>query len=176
MVRCTFSPARAWRPTVVARLAQTLGVKANPMQTTRASASRIESGICAALRVGTELDEKTSTRANRKLHEARSPRWHRSLVSQWVQPRPGQGSASSAWQRAAGKVNTRQSPGRARQRLEAVAPSAPTCRLVPSNLTPNPSFELTRYGRPPCLGGIRFANCVPPSQAGLPQRSAQFKR
>ena len=41
---------------------------------------------------------------------------------------------------------------------------------------PNHSFELTRYGRPPCLGGIRFANFVPPSQAGLPHRSAQFKR
>ena len=44
------------------------------------------------------------------------------------------------------------------------------------SVRPNPSFELTRYGRPPCLGGIRFANCVPPSQAGLPYRAAQFKR
>ena len=44
------------------------------------------------------------------------------------------------------------------------------------SVRPNPSFELTRYGRPSCLGGIRFANCVPPSQAGLPHRSAQFKR
>ena len=33
---------------------------------------------------------------------------------------------------------------------------------------PNHSFELTRYGRPSCLGGIRFANCLPPSQAVLP--------
>ena len=44
------------------------------------------------------------------------------------------------------------------------------------SVRPNQSFELTRYGRPPCLGGIRFANFVPPSQAGLPHRSAQFKR
>ncbi|CAD5374413.1 hypothetical protein RA210_U580001 [Rubrivivax sp. A210] len=27
MVLCTFSPARAWRPAVVARLARTLGLK-----------------------------------------------------------------------------------------------------------------------------------------------------
>ena len=27
MVRCTFSPARAWRPAVVARLARTLGIR-----------------------------------------------------------------------------------------------------------------------------------------------------
>ena len=45
-----------------------------------------------------------------------------------------------------------------------------------SAVRPNHSFELTRYGRPAWLGGIRFANCVPPSQAVLPHRSAQFER
>ena len=43
MVRCTFSPARAWRPTVVARLARTLGSAMQVLQcSSRVSACRRE--------------------------------------------------------------------------------------------------------------------------------------
>ena len=41
-------------------------------------------------------------------------------------------------------------------------------RFVCFQYMPNPALELTRYGRRPCLGGIRFAHCVPPSQVRLP--------
>ena len=49
MVRCTFSPARAWRPAVVARLARTLGIAKKAVQHfSKVSACRRESNASNA--------------------------------------------------------------------------------------------------------------------------------
>ena len=50
------------------------------------------------------------------------------------------------------------------------------CTNTSSSVRPNHSFELTRYGRPVWPGRRHFVYFRRPGQAGLPHRSAQFKR
>ena len=113
--------------------------------------------------------------ASRQVAVARS----RAPVNQFVEPAAVAATARFGAHGHGGSLNTSRSgpQGRVRRRKSGLCCHGKFgSRRHRFPVRPNHSFELTRYGRPPCLGGIRFANCVPPSQAGLPNRSAQFKR
>ena len=100
-------------------------------------------------------------------------------VNQFVGPAAVAAAARFGAHRRGGSLNTRRGgpQGQVRRRKTGLWCKAGTgFRRRPFSVRPNPSFELTRYGRPVWPVRRCLRQCLRPGQTVLPHRAAQFKR
>ena len=168
MVRGTFSPARAWRPAVVARLAQTLGVESRkprmPVPRTTpsllATCCSAPSRQCLASRRTPARSSLFGTGGVQASSRPRPPaRTHCvPLFGQYSCSRPGAGRPSPGGRRARA-ASTRGTTGGSHEHCTAHArvkprPSPVAARQSAARVhqaaeygLPNPAFKRTAYGR-----------------------------
>ncbi len=193
MVRCTFSPARAWRPAVGARLARTLGRTSTRLSMSTLSASPTAVGvrhqsIYLTLRdapcvgrawrgagAGRPVQNQTtpavfnSPPVPSALNKHAPQHTARDQVGQYIEPR----CARNAFTALATPPCAPRSASTQNTNADASSLVAPRLR---STVRPNPSVNLTRYGRR-CKPGLsqRYHRLSPGLQR-LPTRAGYLER
>ena len=186
MVRGTFSPARAWRPAVVARLARTLGHRTCCVRYSAAKTKRMQH---ASLRPALTCQESeqlgssvlrapnakvTGQALGRQRFAARCVACVPDFEGQLVEP-AAIGSALPSLSLVSGGGRTAPEPGANPSRMGKVfMPSLRSimCAFVPVPLWPNPSLKRSANGRPPSPGWWYAVHFHQPGLGVLPSSPA----